>query len=641
MSLIPVKANAGKVQKMPMAIASLLIAACLICGGAGAAVSVQLGQSIQAAIDSAPAGETVEIAGGDYKESLTVDRPLTLRGIRSGGSLPHIQTESGSAITITADGATVEGLWTTSASGWTADAGMLIQSDNNIISGCMASGCGNVGILIIESGNNTLTGNVAQGNGKEGMLLKNCSNSLITGNRVSDNRYGCKLQGCQGNSLIKNSFLNNRIDAISLKESDSNLIKGNYVTGSESGLVMDGCRDNVVTGNDFLGNEKGIYLTFLEASQDTKSRGKGVVISYNAMPSEGIASTNNTIYGNNLSNEENAYDNGQNNWDDGKIGNNYSDFNDPEEGCEGSRICNSEHSISGGSSVDMYPQASPRKIAGKAEASGGASLQIYGKSYLPESRMDVNFTAPAFSVWAVVTEIHSSGAGSELDSLYLGQNASADVVLTVPKEEGSYELSMQDENGSRILSLPFNVTVPALQAAPDSALVCEKITVSFQGAFGGKSDWIGMYKDDSSQAAERQKLPGRETGSVTFSPSEAGNYTFKLFMTGATAPAAQSNAVQVKPTSGHKVTAEPSRVSPGGSVTVTFWGAPLSGTGVIGMYGMTRPDRFDLGKKPIGSRSCGSMVWRLPSTPGQYDFRMFQDDINRPLLAQSNVVTVA
>jgi len=626
--------------KISTAIMALLIAACLTAAGASAAISVRPGESIQAAIDSAPEGETVQISGGEYRESLILDRPVTLRGITSEGSLPHIQTESGPAITIAADGVVVEGLWATSASGWTADAGFLVQSDDNIIRGCMASGCGNVGILIMEAANNTISGDVIQGNGKEGVLLKNCSGCLIAGNDVRDNRYGCKLQGSDRNRIYKNTFLASRFDAICLLDSDGNLIEGNYATGGESGLYLDGCRDNIVTGNDFIGNEKGIYISFLEAAQKTKSREKGVVISYNAMPSEKAVSTNNTIYSNNLSNEENAYDDGQNNWDDGRTGNNYSDFNDPEEGCEGIRICDSEHAIPGGSSVDRYPRASPRRIEGKAEGSGGAAMQLFGKSYLPGSRMDINFTAPVFSVWAVLTEGPSSG-GVELDSIYLGINTSGDAVLAAPEKEGSYELSMQDANGSRILSLPFNVTVPVLKASPNSVLTCEKITVSFSGAFGGKSDWIGMYKDNSSQAVERQPLSGRESGSVTFAPSQPGSYIFKLFLTGASAPAAQSNAVLVKATSGHKVIAEPSRVSPGGVVTVTFWGAPLSGTGVIGMYGMTRPDKFDLGKKAIGARSCGSMTWQLPSTPGQYDFRMFQDDINRPLLAQSNVVTVA
>jgi len=108
---------------------------------------------------------------------------------------------------------------------------------------------------------------------------------------------------------------------------------------------------------------------------------------------------------------------------------------------------------------------------------------------------------------------------------------------------------------------------------------------------------------------------------------------------GAAAPIAASNSVVVKENAGHKVTAEPSQVAPGGTVTITFWGAAQAS--VVGMYGMTRPDRFDLGKRSTGGRSCGSMVWKLPAASGQYDFRLFQDDINRPLLAQSNVVTVS
>ena len=131
---------------------------------------------------------------------------------------------------------------------------------------------------------------------------------------------------------------------------------------------------------------------------------------------------------------------------------------------------------------------------------------------------------------------------------------------------------------------------------------------------------------------------GRAENAI-FSAPDAGSYIFKMFAGGAALPLATSNAVVVKENAGHKVIAEPSHVAPGGTVTVTFWGAaPAS---VVGMYGMTRPDKFDSGKRSTGGRSCGSMVWQLPGAPGQYDFRLFQDDINRPLLAQSNVVTVS
>jgi hypothetical protein len=198
---------------------------------------------------------------------------------------------------------------------------------------------------------------------------------------------------------------------------------------------------------------------------------------------------------------------------------------------------------------------------------------------------------------------------------------------------------MYDRNGTSILTLPFNVTVPGISAAPATVYTCEKITIAFWGAFGQKEDWIGMYREGSSDAVARQVLGSQDRGNVTFSASEAGSYIFKMFAGRDAALLATSNAVVVKHNAGHKVVAEPSHVSPGGTVTVTFWGAaPAS---VVGMYGMTRPDKFDLGKRSTGGQSCGSMVWRLPGAPGQYDFRMFQDDINRPLLAQSNVVTVS
>ena len=85
---------------------------------------------------------------------------------------------------------------------------------------------------------------------------------------------------------------------------------------------------------------------------------------------------------------------------------------------------------------------------------------------------------------------------------------------------------------------------------------------------------------------------------------------------------------------------------PGGTVTVTYWGAPPEGTGVIGMYGMDRPDKFYLGMMNIGSKNCGSITWQLPFDPGQYDFRMFRSAITEvgqgayQILGQSNVVTV-
>ena len=621
----------------PRSLLIVMFAFILLANCANAVVSVKPGERIQAAIDAAPLGGTIEVSSGTYQESLVIDRSLILKGISSGGTRPRVESENGPAITIKANGVILDGLWANSASGWTGDAGILVLSNDNTVRYNMASGSGNAGILLQKCSNNTVFGNVIQGNGNEGLLLENASFNRLEKNEVSDNRDGCKMVGSRENVILGNKFLQNTFDAINLEESNANLIDGNYVAGSDSALVLDGSRDNIVQRNDFLGNEKGIYLSYLEEGKDVQSKGKGVVISYNSMPSSESVSTNNSIYLNNLSNQKNARDDSLNNWDNGKVGNNYSDFNDPGEGCKGIKICDAEMSIPGGPSVDRYPKATPVPVFGRSTGAGGAALQLSGKSYLPGGRMDLNFTAPVGAeVW--VGRAAASGQNGQED-LYLGQNKSGDAWLTAPEEEGSYLLAMHDRNGTKVLSLPFNVTVPVLSASPASVYTCEKIIVAFRGALGRKDDWIGMYKEGSSNAAVRQTLGSRDRGNATFSAPDAGSYLFKMFAGGVDLPLASSNAVEVKPNAGHKVIAEPSHVAPGGLVTITFWGAaPAS---VIGMYGMTRPDRFDLGKISTGGRSCGTMVRRLPAAPGQYDFRMFQDDINRPLLAQSNVVTVS
>lgn len=616
------------------AMLSSLIGIILLLAGCGNAVKSVEG--IQDAIDSAQPGETILVDSGTYEESVVVDKQLVLRGINSGNGQPLVETDNGPAITLKADGIVLEGFSARSSSGWTGDAGILVLSDDNIIRNNVASGNGNAGMIFLFCHNNTIAGNAAEGNGNEGLLLKNCSRNLLEANRANKNKYGLKLAASDGNKVRGNTFSRNRLDGLYLVDCQGNVVEGNQIHANSGGIALENSQGNIVKANDLVGNDKGIDLGFRNNSGNVKSAGKGVSISYKSWPSENSPSSNNTLYLNNLSNKKNVNDDSLNSWDNGVVGNNYSDFNDPEEGCTGRKICDAEHRIPGGPSVDRYPIAAPVKIRGRSSGPGGAVLQLFRSGFVPKSMMRVNFTAPTSKEAWIGFVLGNEIQGEQR----LGQNASGDIILVAPEIEGSYRLRMYDINGTEIMSVPFNVTVPSLSASPLQVTTCEKIYVAFSGASGQNDDWIGMYRSGASDALSRQFLRGQVSGNVTFSSIDAGNFEFRMYEARASAPAATSNSVEVQARAGIKVRAEPSRVSPGGVVTVTYWGAPPEGTGVLGLYGMTRPDRFHIEKRATGSRSCGSMTFRMPSSPGQYDFRLFHDDVNRPLLGQSNVVTV-
>ncbi len=109
-------------------------------------------------------------------------------------------------------------------------------------------------------------------------------------------------------------------------------------------------KDNIVTSNNVSNNFNGIYLHHSSNSTIFKN-------SVNRNLGFGIrleGSVNNTIYENSFADNyrQNAYDDGLNSWDNGSIGNFYSDFicNYKEEG-----TCSGGYLVPGGKNIDRYP----------------------------------------------------------------------------------------------------------------------------------------------------------------------------------------------------------------------------------------------------------------------------------------------
>jgi parallel beta-helix repeat protein len=582
--------------------------------------TVEPGQSIQSAINAASSGQIIVVQNGTYHENINVTKTLTLKGVGS----PVIDAGgNGCAITISANDSNLLG--------FTATGGGIDSLD--------------AGIKVLSNGN-TIRGNT---------VLKNSN-------------YGIILYHADENAVFWNDVKDNQNSGILLIHSNDNQVWGNYASMNRIGITIQTSKSNTINGNNLTRNKIGINISNFNFMESVKTQGKGVSIVYKPSSqlapynidknSTGVSAVPNILYQNNLlDNDQDAYDDGNNQWNNEKSGNYYSNYDSREEGCRDrnrDRICDLGHSISGGGNVDNLPQASSDAILGyKSQGVGGYELKTEQRTFLPGEEIDVRYLVPAnFSGWLGIMKTDlPRGEASKLDALSSVNLAGISGMsrIPAPAENGSYDIRMYDTAGGvEMASLNFGVSIPTISATPDSVYSCEQMTVRYAGAPGFENDWIAMYRsgDPDTTPITRQYLDGNENGTVVLTASNPGSYDFRIFKNDTFNRLAVSNTVTANAYKGTKIVVSPNHVAPSGTVTVTYWGAPASGTGIIGMYGVNRPDKFPEEKRSIGGNNCGSMTWRLPSMPGQYDFRMFYSDITGEgqgayqLLGQTSGVTV-
>lgn len=342
-----------------------------------ATITVDPGQKIQEAIDSALPGDTIHVKGGIHFENLIVSKNLVLKGENN----PLIDAQdNGSAITLLDDGITIMGFNITNSS----DSGIEVKSNSNLISNNTANS-GHNGIALEACSNNTVFGNIVCRNQASGISLEMSMKNTISGNKAEENYdTGIELDESTSNYIIKNIVVNNSNDGIELKRSIRNTIDDNLAKENKDGICLEeGSKNNTISNNNAsynhidgillrgsLGNiitrnniSKNSKAFFLEASNENILTENNVT--YNM---DGVFinyySSDNSIYRNNLvgSRNYNAYDESNaNQWDDGTLGNHYGDFDKREKGCidaNSNGICDATYTIPGGSSRDRYPSVS-------------------------------------------------------------------------------------------------------------------------------------------------------------------------------------------------------------------------------------------------------------------------------------------
>lgn len=255
-----------------------------------AEVDVSDHSSIQAAIDFASPNDTVSVPAGTFTEQLTIDKPLTLRGVQAGidarsrsGAETIIRSTASPAIQVsshgvTISGFTIDGVDSPGSTGINVTAGARhdVVVSHNIITNTRNGFYASTGVVLdnfTASYNYFDSNNSRPPEGGNSIFIANltASNVAITNNNFKDTQglgssnaiqvaavTGGDISGVNisGNSSSNDGsfvFLTSVKDVTIANNTASNLT-GHGV------LVSDDVRDLTVAGNTFTDSQSGVRL---------------------------------------------------------------------------------------------------------------------------------------------------------------------------------------------------------------------------------------------------------------------------------------------------------------------------------------------------------------------------------------------
>jgi parallel beta-helix repeat protein len=186
-------------------------------------ISLKPGQSIQEAIDSASAGDIIEILPGTYNESINITKTLIVRGI-SGKDRPILVAgHKGNTIRILANGTRLEHLILTGATDWSM-AAVQVHSQDNIIANNTLKG--NAIGIFVSSGNNTIDSNEMVDNYLGGLVIFSAAENTISNNSLfENNQVGVMIMNSTNNTITNNNASENMGIGIKLFQSRAQSIR--------------------------------------------------------------------------------------------------------------------------------------------------------------------------------------------------------------------------------------------------------------------------------------------------------------------------------------------------------------------------------------------------------------------------------
>lgn len=266
-----------------------------------ATIIVNNGESIQAKIDSAAIGDTVQITAGSYVEQITISRNIALTGagsatttIKAPATLPAQLPGDGAnrnyvvgvnGVIAIISGLTIDGNNAGAANpnlvGIAGFAGATVTVTDCTVQNLIAGTIGGFGIAGFDSGNLTVTNSVVKDFREAGIVLKNNGSTFtatVTGNTITGSASSVPQSGISLSGASTVLVTNNTISQIS----------GGTITdvAASISLLNNGAGATIVSGNVINGsksvNEYGIAVrnssgSVMVSSNTVAEAGFGVV----------------------------------------------------------------------------------------------------------------------------------------------------------------------------------------------------------------------------------------------------------------------------------------------------------------------------------------------------------------------------
>ena len=215
--------------------------------------------TIQAAVDNATVGDTIQVAPDIYYEHVFVNKSLTIIGENPQTTIVD-GTANGTIFILEASNIYISGFTIRNAGNYNAISSEreIVTSDYHRISNNIITTSAH-GIYLSSSDHNTIFNNTLINNPFGSIYLMNADNNNITANTIVEGAYGIKTALSLNNIIIGNTISQTSYAIYLSSSSTDNTIRNNVLSGTIAGVCSTSDR-TTVDHNTITEGAYGIYF---------------------------------------------------------------------------------------------------------------------------------------------------------------------------------------------------------------------------------------------------------------------------------------------------------------------------------------------------------------------------------------------